>query len=250
MALLVSLLTEPPRVPPAVVKEAIEARASQAQDKMLLPSALMYLLGWGVFVLLQAAIGVKDWLYATMPTLGFIATGLFCILAARAREPMRNRFLFAIGISSAFSIALASVIYGAFLAIPVAVAINMMGVLMVSPKPRRRVAVVAAAVAVLLPIVATWYDVHPVRHVFAPDGTLVIVNGVLAMPRAATMVSLAVTYLGVIGLGGLFASRYRDALSRAELANEMLLWQLRQLVPQGAKTKAQGLKSTGPAPPP
>jgi hypothetical protein len=92
--------------------------------------------------------------------------------------------------------------------------------------------------------------VHPVRHVFAPDGTLVIVNSVLAMPRAATMVSLAVTYLGVIGLGALFASRYRDALIRAELANEMLLWQLRQLVPQGAKTKAQGLKSTGPAPPP
>ena len=82
---------------------------------------------------------------------------------------------------------------------------------------------------------------HPVRHVFAPDGSLVIINSVLAMPRTVTMVSLAVTYLGVIGLGALFAARYRDALTRSELANEMLLWQLRQLVPQGRK-------SIGPAP--
>jgi eukaryotic-like serine/threonine-protein kinase len=247
MALLVSLLTEPPRVPPAVVTEAVDARATQAQNKMLVPSALMYLLGWGIFIPIQAAIGVKDWAYALMPTLGFIASGVLCLIAARAREPLRNRVLFFVGMSSMIAIAFGSVIYGAFLATPAAVAINMMGVLMVSPKPRRRLAILYAVLAVLLPIVATWLDVHPVRHVFAADGTIVIINGVLAMPRTVTMASLALTYVGIIGLGALFAARYRDALTRAELANEMLLWQLRQLVPQSAKSKPQGLKSTGPA---
>jgi hypothetical protein len=62
------------------------------------------------------------------------------------------------------------------------------------------------------------------------------------------MISLAFTYIGMIGLGALFAVRYRDALTRAELTNEMLLWQLRQLVPKGSR--AQGRKSIDPAPPP
>ena len=249
MAVLVSLLTEPPRIPPKAVKDSVDARAEAAQSKMLVPSAFMYMLGWGMFIPIQAAIGVKDWAFALMPTLGFTATGLLCLIASRARDPLRNRILFMIGISSGLSIALGSVIYGAFLATPAAVAINLMGVLMVSPKPRRRLALLTAAVAVVAPIVATWLDVHPVRHVFAPDGTLIIHNSVLEMPRTVTMLSLALTYLGIIGLGALFAARYRDALTRAEMANEMLLWQLRQLVPPTLK-KDQGLKSTEPAPPP
>jgi serine/threonine-protein kinase len=244
MALLVGLLTEPPRDPPPAVRTQVDARAKAAQDKMLTPAAWMYMAGWAVFVPIQAIIGIRDWTYALMPALGFVATGALCLLAARAHEPTRSRLLTLIGMASTLAIALASVIYGAFLVLPAAIAINTMGVMLVSPKSRRVTGMVYNTIALIVPMALTWFDVHPVRHVFAPDGTLVIVNGVLAMPRVATYISLGITYIALLGLGSVFAARYRDALTRAELANETLLWQLRQLVPR------PHLKSMAPANPP
>jgi eukaryotic-like serine/threonine-protein kinase len=235
MALLVSLLTEPPRVVPAGVTDAVDARAKSTHNKMLVPAALMYMLGWGTFVPVQALIGVKDWTYALMPLLGFLAAGALCLIAARSREPARSRVLFLIGIASALAIGLSSVIYGVFLALPVAVAINTTGTILVTPKDRRAIAIVWSVLALVVPIIFTWLDLHPVRHVFEPDGSLRVINSVLEMPRTATMLSLTATYLAMLGLSVYFAARYRDALTRAELANEMLVWQLRQLVPQDAK---------------
>ncbi len=243
LALLVKLLTEPPREVPADVRRAMDRTAIASQHRMLLPAAGIYFLGWASFIPLQAAIGIRHWPLALMPLAAFAATSALVVLAWRAGERRRARILRAASIASWLSIALSSTIYGVFLALPAFVAINAMGMMLVTAKARRSTAIAGALGALLVPIGLAWVDLHPVRHVFDGD-RLTILSGTIAMPRDATMAALSITYVIVIGVAAMFAARYRDALERMQLANELSTWQLRQLVPD------QGLKSMRPAPPP
>ncbi len=243
LALLVKLLTEPPREAPPEVKRALEEGVRASQGRMLAPAAAMYFFGWLSFVPIQAAIGVRDWPLALVPLVAFGTTSALILLAKRLPERTRWRLLQLANVMSFVAVACASVIYGVFLALPALVAINTMGVILVAPKVGRRLTVVASFASLLVPIALAWLDIHPVRHVFEGD-RLTIVSSVIAMPRNATMAALTVTYAVIVLVATVFTARYRDALARAQLAKELQAWQLRQLVPD------QGLKSMRPAPPP
>jgi serine/threonine protein kinase len=67
LALLLRLLTEPPKVPPPEVREAIDRSARASQRRMMPRIALAYSASWLIFFPLQIAMGIRSWKLALVP---------------------------------------------------------------------------------------------------------------------------------------------------------------------------------------
>ncbi len=79
-----------------------------------------------------------------------------------------------------------------------------------------------------------WLGMHPVAHVVVGDRSLQIGLAAFAISRDGAFAFLAVFHLALFFIAAKFAARYRDALTAAEMNNELHAWQLRHLVPPEA----------------
>ena len=90
------------------------------------------------------------------------------------------------------------------------------------------------ALALLVPAALAWLGHSPVTVVVEGDRTLRIGLAAFAVSRDGLFAILAVAHIGLLAIGAKFAAQYRDALTAAEVRNEVQAWKLRQLVPDEA----------------
>ncbi len=233
LALLVQILTMPSGDPPKEVLESLERSARASERKMLPWMAIAYSASWLLFFPLQIAMGIRRLDLALVPL------GLWCLTSALAwvaykyDHTERHRFPY-VTVSSGLALAATTLLHGPFFVVPAIAAVIAMAMSMVTFRRSRMVSTSICALAILVPCILAWADLHPVTYRFV-DGALVVMPGALQLPREGTFVFLTMANVLVIVIAGLFTGEYRDQLSKLELASHMQAWQLRQLVPKEAQ---------------
>jgi eukaryotic-like serine/threonine-protein kinase len=240
LALLVRILTEPPKVAPEEVTASIERAARSSQRKMLPRMALAFSASWLIFFPLQVAIGIRDWRLVLLPLVLWNITALLSLVAHRYNHTGPKVFPY-VTLSAAIALASTTVLHGPFFVVPAIGAIVAMGMALVRHKGQRIVSTTMLVLAVGVPAVLAWAGVHPVVHRFV-DGSLVLMPGALELPREGTFVFLTMANIIVALIAAVFAGEWRDHITAIELQNHLQAWQLRQLVPvEAARAMDPGL---------
>jgi serine/threonine-protein kinase len=226
-ALLVRMLTEPPREAPAAVEEAVLDSARESQREALKLGFFAFM-SWIAFVPVQLASGVRSFTLLAAPTVLWTFAALFSYASHKWDRHDRWRTFNVIPIGLA--IAATSVYFGPLLMIPLICAVLVMAVTMTTRKARRAFVFAGLTLGALVPLVLVVLDLHPVKHVFDGGTSLTIVAAAHGFPRTATLVGLGGSEILLLGVAARFAASYRDALTRAEIQVQLQMWQLRQLV--------------------
>jgi hypothetical protein len=233
LALLVKILTEPPKEAPPDVLDAMERSARVSQRKMLPRMALAYSASWLLFFPLQIAIGIRDYRLALTPLFFWMLTSLLAWVAFKRDHTGPRTFPY-VTLSAGVALATSSVLHGPYLVVPAVAAVVGMGMALVRYKTHRIFSTAVNVLAVAVPSLLVWGGVHPVVHRFVA-GALVINPGALEFPREGTFVFLTMANVLVVLIASVFAGEYRDQLTALELRSHLQAWQLRQLVPLEAR---------------
>jgi serine/threonine-protein kinase len=229
-ALLVRLLTAPPKEPPPEVIVALERSARESQRRMLPRVAIAFSTSWVLFFPLQIAIGVVDIRLALVPMVLWMICAALAWVAWKWDKSQRQTYWY-VTIMQAFALATTSVLHGPLLVVPALAGVLAMG-LVLQTHPRARVLSTAVNVlAIVVPSLLAWAGLHPVSHSFV-DGAMIISPGALKLPRDGTFVLLTATHVLIVIIAARFASEYRDALTRLEMRSQLQAWQLRHMVPE------------------
>jgi eukaryotic-like serine/threonine-protein kinase len=240
LALLVRILTEPPKIVPPEVSESIDRSARASQRKMLPRMALAYSASWLIFFPLQIAIGIRDWRLAVLPLALWMLTSLLAMVAHRYDHTGPTTFPY-VTLAAGVALASSTVLHGPFFVVPAIGAILAMGMALVRHKPHRVFSTAVCVLAVGVPAIFAWAGRHPVDHRFI-EGALVLMPGALELPREGTFVFLTMANVLVALIAAVFAGEYRDHMTAIELQNHLQAWQLRQLVPaEAARAMDPGL---------
>jgi len=241
LALLVRILTEPPKVAPPEVVEALARSAEGSQRKMLPRIALAYTASWLIFFPLQVAMGIRSWALALVPLSLWMLASLLAWVAYKLNHVGPRIFPY-VTLVTGIALAATTLLHGPFLVVPAIAAVFAMGMALVRHKQHRVFSTGVNVLAVVVPSLLAWAGRHPVVHAFV-SGNLVISPGAVELPREGTFVFLTMANIMVVVIAALFAGEYRDQLSRLELRSHLQAWQLRQLVPAAA---AHALTRSGP----
>ena len=233
LELLVTMLTQPPKEPPAEVLEAVETARLESQRRMLPRVAFLYLLAWLVFLPGPAFLGILDGKLMALPIAAWTVAAASLLLAYRYFQSVQALLPYII-VPASIALAVSSVIFGPLLFLPTLIVMVTMGTILVSRPSRRVFLVVCNALALLVPTVMAWLDVHPVSHVVTGDRTFSIGLAAFAVSRNGAFAVLTAANLAFLFICARFTSQYRDALTAAETKNQLQAWQLRHLVPAEA----------------
>ncbi len=225
------LLTEPPKeIPPEAQRQLDESfddqRRSSARDALWLfflfatfapPLLLMGIRSWPMFVALLAAITV-----------------FFLIdLGTSRMKVLGNRMPLILSVVAAVTNTLAALIFGPLVATP-SLAIMGTATLIVQLERHRWLVFLLGAVPMVAPLVAAQLGVVPASYTFS-DGVMHI-HPILASfdPVWSIVLLLAINFTGLIAAAHL-GWRIRSNLREAERKLAVQAWQLRQLLPHGAR---------------
>ena len=233
LQLLVTMLMEPPKEPPAEVLAIVEAARSESQRRMLPRVAVMYAVSWLVFLPLQIYLGVLDLTLLLIPVIAWTLASAGVLFAYR-HYAAAQWFLRYQLVGTSITLALSSLVFGPLLILPTLVVMSTMGTMLIAHRNRRRLLIVSNALALLVPTALAWLGYHPIAHVVDGDRTLRIVLAAFAVNRDGLFAILAASHIGLFVIGAKFAVQYRDALTAAETKSEVQAWQLKQLVPDEA----------------
>jgi hypothetical protein len=233
LALLVRILTEPPKVPPQEVLEAMDRAARGSQRKMLPWMAAAYSLSWIMFFPLQVAMGIRRLDLALVPLGLWVLAAALAWVAYKKDHTGPKTFPY-VTITAGTALAATSVLNGPFFVVPAIASVIAMAMAMVTYKRSRIVSTTVSVLAVAVPAGLAWAGLHPVEHRFV-DGALIILPGALQFPRDGTFVFLTMANILVTVVAATLTGFYRDQLTKVELASHLQTWQLRQLVPKEAR---------------
>jgi serine/threonine-protein kinase len=232
-AVLVDLLTRPPKRPPAEVLAAIDAESSESHMRMLPRASLMLGLPWLLVLPVVAMIGIRDARLLALGAFLGIAPALYSWRAHVVGHSSRGGQA-AFALFMAVAVATTSVFYGPLIVAPALAATVGIGMVLHQRVENERLVTVSLALAVLVPAVLAVLDVHPVRFVEASGGALAMLPGAIALPRPLTLLAATAVHLMIV-LGGIrYAVTFRRTMSDLALANRLQTWQLEQLVPRDA----------------
>jgi serine/threonine-protein kinase len=232
LQLLVALLTDSPKEPPAEVLATVEAARANSQRRMLPRVAVIYALSWLVFVPFQLYLGVLDIRLVMLPVILWGLAAMGVILIYRHFDKAHPLLKYQV-MGTAVALGLASVVFGSLLVLPTLVVMSTMGTILVSHRKRRRLIVVSNGLALIVPTVLAWLGYLPVSHV-VEGHSLRIGLAAFAISHDGIFGILTAVHVGLFVIGAKFAAQYRDALTAAELKSETQSWQLKQLVPDEA----------------
>ncbi len=247
LALLVRLLTEPPKVPPPEVLEAIDRSARGSQRRMMPRIALAYSASWLIFFPLQVAMGIRSWKLALVPLSLWMLASLLAWIGYKLDDSGAKVFPY-VTLLTGLALAATTLLHGPFLVVPAIAGVMAMGMALVRRKQDRVFSTAINVLAVVVPSLLAWAGMHPVVHSFVA-GTLVIAPGAVELPREGTFVFLTMANVLVVVIAAVFAGEYRDQLARLELQRHLQAWQLGQLVPDAAAhalTRSGGAESVDP----
>jgi len=233
LALLVTMLTDPPKETPPEVAEAVEASRRESQRRMLPRVFLFYTLSWALFLPFQAYLGILDINLIMLP-IGAWTIAALGVLWAYKRFRQAQQLLVYLTVLSAAACGLSSLLFGPLLIVPTIVVMSTMGTILMTRRDRRPFLLLCNGLALLVPTAMAWLGVHPVSHVVIGNRTLAVNMAAIAITRDGAFAILTVSNVALFFIGAIFAARYRDALTAAETKNELQAWQLRQMVPAEA----------------
>lgn len=233
LALLVRILTEPPKEPPQEVLDTMDRAARGSQRKMLPWMAAAYSLSWIMFFPLQVAMGIRRLDLALIPLCLWCLASVFAWIAFKYDHTGPKTFPY-VTITAGVALAATSVLNGPFFVVPAIASVIAMAMAMVTYKRSRIVSTAVSVLAVAVPAMLSWAGLHPVEYRFV-DGALIIMPGALQFPRAGTFMFLTMANVLVTIVAATLTGLYRDQLTKLELASHLQTWQLRQLVPKEAQ---------------
>ncbi|HEY8072847.1 MAG TPA: serine/threonine-protein kinase [Labilithrix sp.] len=234
-ALLVRVLTAPPREPPAEVLEAVDRTARESQRRMLPRAALAFSMSWAIFFPLQIAIGIADLRLALVPLALWTTCAALAWIAWKFDHSDRPTYWY-VTLVQGLALATTSLLHGPLLVVPALGGVITMGIVLQTHPRARRFSVIVNVLAVTVPSLLAWAGVHPVAHTFV-DGAMIVSPGALRFPRDGTFVLLTAVHVLIVLTAARYAALYRDATRRLEIRSQLQAWQLRHLVPEEAASK-------------
>jgi serine/threonine-protein kinase len=241
LAIMMRLVTEPPRELPAEARAEIE-KAHDQKARVSAGTASKAYLTWLVFTPFVLAMGVKDLLWSFGASACWVIASIVCYYVFRT-EPFRRWILFVSMGLVAVGTAQSSGMFGPFVVVPtLAVAVTTAHVLAM-PRGHRWIAMVLGCASILVPFALQLAGVVPGSYVF-DHGTMTILPHALGLPAGPTLTLLALANIGLVLTPAFFVSRLRNELDAAEERLVVQSWQLRHLVPK----EARGGMSAPPAP--
>jgi serine/threonine-protein kinase len=226
------LLTEVPDEMPATASAELEAARAQARRATARVSAFRYLT-WLVGTPVLLWMGVREPLVAAA-TFGAVATSAAIAWWAHRRGRGDERSSLLIVAASSVALIFLNSLAGVFLIVPGLVAINTLYFSLHADRASRRLITLAGLAAILLPIALELIGLVPPAYRFA-DGAIHVLPRMTALPANQTLPLLLAINVALVVTPGVMAGRVRDALAEAERRLFLQAWQLRQVLPDGAR---------------
>jgi len=180
-------------------------------------------------------LGVRSWPLLLVPVALWWVAG-FAAWLSRLDYPGQDRFPY-VTVLASLALAASTVLHGPLMVIPAIAAVHSMAMALTTERRHRRFALVAYALGVVVPTFFVWRGWHPVAHRVV-GGVLQMQPGAISFPFDGTSAYLTLAHVVILLVAARFAASYRDTLTEAQTRNELLSWQLRQLVPDEAARAA------------
>lgn len=238
LALLVRLVTAPPKELPKDVAEEVDEFEARRADRSGRRGALLFAIAAAVLVLPTAFLmGIRNPAYVAANVMLWGLAPAVLFLGRRVPAWMGPVFSYA-------AVASSSLIFGPFVSVPALAAVVTVAFVLTGRSSIRAFSAVLGMLTVSLPVVLELLHVLPRSFVFEED-RLIVLSRAVAFPSMVGMVVLTATHVITVASVAYYVAGNKGALENAEVQNRLQAWQLRQLVPK----EAQGaLKTHGRTP--
>jgi eukaryotic-like serine/threonine-protein kinase len=234
LRILVELLSEAPEAPPQDVLDQLEQADAQSRATGLKRAALLYSLPAILFLAPAAFVmNAKGPGYVALSLASFLAAALVAVVCYRF--PHLSRRAPWLTIASSIAIACSSVLFGVYVFLPTLVVANTICHAITTRRQHRPTIVALGILTLLVPVALELAGIGPNAHTFV-DGSLVLSSQVFELRETTTPIFLLLANIGMLVFSARYVGHYRNALARAELSQLSQLWQLRQLVPERARS--------------
>jgi serine/threonine-protein kinase len=233
---LVDMLTEPPKkLPEEVNKSILEANQESIRTALFTGAGVFFFGSFATWVPFWLAslrhAGAHNWGCAGLVDLTWLAAAAACFYFWRKPSPIAVPI---IGILTMSACGALSILYGPLLVVPTIAAGCTVSFVVSGNLEHRRFAIACGLLPVAVPYALEVFGVLP-PSVVVEGGVLKFVPRVFDVDPYWTPLFLLTAQLVSIGLAAKFVARYRDAFLASERRVHLQAWQLRQLVPDGAK---------------
>ena len=225
------LLAPPKELPPEV-----SARIAAEEDAQLRAGArggIRAYITWLLFVPSAFLLGLRDWRPLAAAALFIAAAGALSWWFARGG---RFRFggQYALMALTVLGIVSSSRLFGPFMMVPAAIVACAAPFAMMPERSRRLVFLAIGAAGMILPALADVSGLVAPSYVFR-DNTLVLTPQMTDLPPTLTFLGILVIHLATLVTSTRLFWRIRDAFADASQRLHVFAWQLRQIVPDGAR---------------
>jgi len=216
-------------VPRRMTEEAKRARETMRITERA-AGARLASRGFAAFLLafpLMFAAGIRDYPLVLGGGLWIIITSLFGHYMYKNRKVSRLEFGIILFLSSIL-VMVQGTWLGPFVLMPMSAAMTTAVLMLYCERRDRIIAMVAGACTILLPFALELVPGIPRGYSFV-DGGVMLHARALSLPPTVTTIGLIYTSLGYVILPGLFLTRIRDTLGRAEEKLFFQAWTMKQL---------------------
>lgn len=230
---LVTLLTTTPREIPPDARAELEAATADIERTVV---------SWGLsacapYALLLPMLGIMGIRHPWA-----IAFNALCVFGAAVTSHVATRRAQLSGVArvmivlfSMLGIAASSQVFGPFVLTPMFAISHTIAVVFATGARHRLLSIVVGVVSFSAPWLAERLGLLP-AHTFVRDGILAIEPAAVSLPPVSTEAYLVFANAFVIVVAALFSARFRNLLAASEKTRFLQAWQLRQAVPEGART--------------
>jgi eukaryotic-like serine/threonine-protein kinase len=231
-ATFVRLLVEPPTTMPAAAVESL-VEAERAAERVSARGGAIGYTAWLCFLPFLLWMGVRSWtLLTAMVALVLVAIACSVVAIDHPRPEAWSRpVAFVAGIGA---LMLLGRLCGPLVLVPGLAATNTAAVIVHAPTRRRPFYLVAAAAAVLVPMLGEALGWLPDSYLFV-DGQILVAPQLAELPRLPALVFLIAATITAVVVPPLLLARTRDGLRIAERRLAVHAWQMEQLLPRAAR---------------
>ena len=230
---LVDMLTTPPRELPSEAQEEMLSSIKRKNRKAALRAMYVYL-GFTFYIPFPLWMGLRSPLAFGLLAAAIASAALCSYLIAR-KPPADGGVPLSHVLIASTTVVISAALVGPFIIVPMLAFANTTAYIATSGRKRRGVVILAGCLAVLLPWllpVLGWLPETFLVH----DGLIVIAPWMVDFPAVATTVFLLVSNIVMILTGALYVGKLKDDFDHAERALHVQAWQLRQIVPEDARS--------------
>ncbi len=230
---LMRLMTEVPAEMPPEARAAMQAETRGGIRAAARTALVAYLL-WFAHLPLMLWMGIRSWpAYLVASAAWLVAAG--AAYAAAKKPPRDGSRPFGLTLAGVCAVATTSTLCGPYFIVPTLAAIGSM-LMHMSPYPRGRVTIVVLnCLAIAVPAALAAAGILPSSYVFGHD-SIVVAPVMLGFPAVPTQVFLLVNSLALVIAASVMLARVRNTLTGIEEQMYVHTWQLRQLVPEQARS--------------